>query len=168
MVWRPITSEHRHGPEPQDWLISPHAECKAWHWTTITCDPCNTKYYYIFEHNPPSLLYLRSALKNLRDWTWHNLCALMSNLAALKQASAIRAAEFAKAYSNHRPLVQRGLTAGFVLYVLGTTYRGLSARPSSSSVRKGKGKGKGKDDSGKPPRVAVRPSIQLVESNYDC
>lgn len=81
----------------------------------------------------------------------------MSNLAALKQASALRAAEFAKAYLKHRPLVQRGLTAGFILYVLGTTYRGISAKPSSASSRKGKGKGK--DDSGKPPRVAVRPTL---------
>lgn len=88
----------------------------------------------------------------------------MSNLAALKQASALRAAEFAKAYSKHRPLVQRGLTAGFILYVLGTTYRGLSAKPSSASSRKGKGKGK--DESGKPPRVAVRPTLLSKSDHY--
>ncbi|KAJ7630529.1 ABC transporter transmembrane region 2-domain-containing protein [Roridomyces roridus] len=57
-------------------------------------------------------------------------------------------------YTAHRPAIQRILNAAFAVYVLGSTYRGLSARPSSP--RKDKGKGKKKDDdSGKPPRVAI-------------
>jgi len=58
-------------------------------------------------------------------------------------------AHFAATYATHRPLIQRCLTSGFVLYVLSTTYRGLSARPSKPA-RKGH---KGGD--GKAPRVAV-------------
>ncbi|TFY64759.1 hypothetical protein EVG20_g5840 [Dentipellis fragilis] len=80
----------------------------------------------------------------------------MPSLAALKPDPA-QIARLAATYSNHRPVIQRGLTAGFVLYVLGTTYRGLSARPSKpSSSRKGKGKADGKGgETGKPPKVAV-------------
>ncbi|KAK7034035.1 ATP-binding cassette long-chain fatty acid transporter pxa2 [Paramarasmius palmivorus] len=65
-------------------------------------------------------------------------------------------ARFTKSYSAHRPLIQRLLNISFVLYVLGTTFKGLSARPARPSSS-GKGKGKAKDDkeSGKPPRVAV-------------
>lgn len=71
-------------------------------------------------------------------------------------------ANFAASYATHRPLIQRGLTSGFVLYVLASTYRGLSARPSKSSSKsddsnsgkRGKGKGK-KGGDGKSPRVAV-------------
>ncbi|KAF8649820.1 hypothetical protein AX16_005585 [Volvariella volvacea WC 439] len=72
-----------------------------------------------------------------------------------------RFSQFSKVYASHRPLVQKALNILFVLYVLGTTYRGFAARPAgSSSKSKGKGKGKdrgdGKDgDSGRPPRVAV-------------
>ncbi|KAF5377615.1 hypothetical protein D9615_005102 [Tricholomella constricta] len=78
-----------------------------------------------------------------------------------------RFAQFAKAYSVHRPYVQRFLNIAFVAYALGTTYRGLAPRPSSSNAESGKdkrqskGKGKGKVDdkqqseTGKPPRVAV-------------
>lgn len=64
--------------------------------------------------------------------------------------------QFSKAYAVHRPLVQRCLNTAFIFYVLGSTYRGLSARPGSSSSSKGKGKAKddGKE-TGKPPRVAV-------------
>jgi ATP-binding cassette subfamily D (ALD) long-chain fatty acid import protein len=58
-------------------------------------------------------------------------------------------AYFSATYATHRPLIQRCLTSGFVLYVLSTTYRGLSVRPSKSA-RKGH---KGGD--GKAPRVAV-------------
>jgi len=70
-----------------------------------------------------------------------------------------RFAQFTKVYVAHRPLVQRFLTTSFVFYVLGTTYRGLSARPGSSS-KKTKATADGKDldqaARGKPPRVAVR------------
>ncbi|KAF4572586.1 ATP-binding cassette sub-family D [Pleurotus pulmonarius] len=65
-----------------------------------------------------------------------------------------------KTYVKHRPVVQKLLTIGFVVYVLGSTYTGLSGKPSSS--KKGKEKAKEaaetaeKDrSSGKPPRVAV-------------
>jgi ATP-binding cassette, subfamily D (ALD), peroxisomal long-chain fatty acid import protein len=65
-------------------------------------------------------------------------------------------AKFAKVYTVHRPVVQRILTTGFVLYVLGTTYRGLAARPSISPSASRKGKGKETEKEGaKPPRVAV-------------
>jgi ATP-binding cassette, subfamily D (ALD), peroxisomal long-chain fatty acid import protein len=63
-------------------------------------------------------------------------------------------AQFTKSYSANRPLIQRCLTTGFVLYVLGNTYRGLSARPSDPRSKKD-GKGKVKEDDGRPPRVAV-------------
>lgn len=68
-----------------------------------------------------------------------------------------RAAQFMKGYTAHRPLIQKALNTAFVLYVLQSTFKGLSARPAPrSSARKGKGKGKaGNDDSGRPPRVAV-------------
>lgn len=65
-----------------------------------------------------------------------------------------------KTYVKHRPVVQKLLTLGFVVYVLGSTYTSLSGKPSSS--KKGKEKAKEaaeaaeKDrSSGKPPRVAV-------------
>ncbi|KIJ68698.1 hypothetical protein HYDPIDRAFT_179754 [Hydnomerulius pinastri MD-312] len=60
-----------------------------------------------------------------------------------------RIAELAHAYATHRPLVQRGLTVSFVLYVLIASYQGVAARPAS------KKKDKGKDVPGKPARVAV-------------
>ncbi|OBZ79919.1 ATP-binding cassette sub-family D member 2 [Grifola frondosa] len=66
-------------------------------------------------------------------------------------------ARLASIYSSHRPLIQRGLTIGFAVYVLSTTYRGLSARPVSSR-EKGKRKPKtvgGEPESQKSPRVAV-------------
>ncbi|KAM5532194.1 hypothetical protein V8D89_014150 [Ganoderma adspersum] len=68
-----------------------------------------------------------------------------------------RIAQLVTAYAKHRPLVQRGLTLGFVIYVISTTYRSLAARPPSSSSASSKRKGKGKDGdgAGKPPRVAV-------------
>lgn len=60
-----------------------------------------------------------------------------------------RIADFSRIYATHRPLVQRGLTAGFVLYVLLATYQRVAARPpirGSKSVP-------ARD--GKPARVAV-------------
>src|SRR5882762_6301762 len=68
-------------------------------------------------------------------------------------------AQFAAAYTTHRPLIQRCLTSGFVIYVLSWTYRGLSVRPSSSSGGGGDSGGKNgkgrKGGDGKAPRVAV-------------
>ncbi|EGN95442.1 hypothetical protein SERLA73DRAFT_76546 [Serpula lacrymans var. lacrymans S7.3] len=83
----------------------------------------------------------------------------MAILSKIRPSDA-RLAQFAKTYAQHRPIVQRSLTVGFVLYVLGSTYRGLSARPASKGPSKGKGKGtvQGKDgkvESGKSTRVAV-------------
>lgn len=80
-------------------------------------------------------------------------------------------AHFSKGYAKHRPVVQRILNILFALYVIGSTYRGIAARPgkppSSSSSHtggggestKGKGRGKSKggstNDPNKPQRVAV-------------
>lgn len=58
-------------------------------------------------------------------------------------------AHFTRLYSQHRPLIQRLLNSAFILYVLGTTYRGLSARPTPAKAQKHE------DKSGKPPKVAV-------------
>ncbi|KAH7883863.1 ABC transporter transmembrane region 2-domain-containing protein [Phlebopus sp. FC_14] len=60
-------------------------------------------------------------------------------------------ADYARAYAAHRPLVQRGLMIGFVLYVLLTSYKGIAARPPPKL-------NKGKDPSfkdSKSARVAV-------------
>jgi hypothetical protein len=81
--------------------------------------------------------------------------AALSNLRPSKEAVA----QFTRTYSSHRPVIQRVLSAGCVLYALGVTYRSFSARPSSEPIAK-KSKGKGKQaagpTSGRPPRVAVR------------
>lgn len=67
-------------------------------------------------------------------------------------------AQFAKSYAAHRPIIQRGLTVSFILYVLGATYKGLSVKPSASKSSPGGGgksrKG-GKPGDGKAPKVAV-------------
>lgn len=67
--------------------------------------------------------------------------------------SDIRLANLAANYASHRPIIQRCLTSGFVLYVLGTTYRGLSARPNKPPSTKGKRTIQG--GIGRTPRVAV-------------
>ena len=59
-----------------------------------------------------------------------------------------RVAQLVAAYAKHRPLVQRGLTAGFVIYVISTTYKSLAARPPSASSASSKRKGKGKEGDG--------------------
>jgi ATP-binding cassette subfamily D (ALD) long-chain fatty acid import protein len=67
------------------------------------------------------------------------------------KAAQDRLAHISKIYATNRPLIQRILNISFVLYVLGTTYYGLSG-----GGRKGKGKAvEGKPDR-KPERVAVR------------
>lgn len=67
-----------------------------------------------------------------------------------------RVAQLVSAYAHHRPVIQRALTTGFIVYVVSTTYRGLSARPASSaSLAKRKGKGKDADGGAGKPRVAV-------------
>lgn len=72
-----------------------------------------------------------------------------------------RFARFSKIYAVHRPLIQRCLNVALIFYALGSTYRGLSSRPPSTSSSK-KTTAKPKDDEGphetrtaKPPRVAV-------------
>ncbi len=70
-------------------------------------------------------------------------------------------ATLAKSYSAHRPLIQRIINASFILYVLGSTYRGLSGGGGSSKSSKKKGKGKKEDSTKKSERVAVR-----TETNF--
>ena len=53
-------------------------------------------------------------------------------------------AKVAQAYASHRPLIQRGLTTGFVFYVLLATYNGLFGRATSAAKSRDKGKGKAK------------------------
>ncbi len=68
--------------------------------------------------------------------------------------------QFGRWYSAHRPLVQRAINITFIVYVLGSTFRGLSGKGGSSrsnKSRKGKGSKGGKDDDDKKStRVAVR------------
>ncbi|PBK77170.1 related to adrenoleukodystrophy protein [Armillaria ostoyae] len=67
--------------------------------------------------------------------------------------------QFGRWYSAHRPLVQRAINITFIVYVLGSTFRGLSGKGGSSrsnKSRKGKGSKGGKDDDDKKStRVAV-------------
>ena len=81
------------------------------------------------------------------------LMAVQSTLRPSKE----RVAQLVAAYAKHRPLVQRALTASFVIYVISTTYKSLAARPPSTSSAPSKRKGKGKEGDGavKPARVAV-------------
>ncbi|KAK0465214.1 ABC transporter transmembrane region 2-domain-containing protein [Desarmillaria tabescens] len=65
--------------------------------------------------------------------------------------------QFGRWYSAHRPLVQRAINIAFIVYVLGSTFRGLSGKGGSSrstKSRKGKGGKDGGDDK-KSTRVAV-------------
>lgn len=63
-------------------------------------------------------------------------------------------AKLANLYVSNRPVIQRGLTAGFIAYVLSTTYTSLASRPPSQRLSR-KGKEKADGDSKKPARVAV-------------
>ncbi|KAG8220058.1 ABC transporter transmembrane region 2-domain-containing protein [Butyriboletus roseoflavus] len=77
-------------------------------------------------------------------------------MSVLRVSSHRRIADFSRIYASHRPLVQRSLTTGFVLYVLLAAYQGVAARPptkNSKNVPVG---------DGKPARVAVSLSIQFV------
>lgn len=64
-----------------------------------------------------------------------------------------RVKQLAQAYAANRPLVQRGLRVGFILYVLTAAYRTLSARPIPR--RRDEGKDAARKD-GKSARVTVR------------
>lgn len=96
----------------------------------------------------------------------------MATFSKLRPSDAILA-NLAASYATHRPLIQRGLTAGFVLYVLTSTYRGLFPRPSKpsstsdedSSGKRGKGKAK-KGGDRKSARVAVSVINHLLPTFY--
>ena len=81
----------------------------------------------------------------------------MTILSKLRQSSQPALTRFSKTYANHRPLIQRILTAGFIIHVLAGTFRSLSTRPTPPSTSKGKDRDRSKASvSEKPPRVAVR------------
>jgi hypothetical protein len=80
----------------------------------------------------------------------------MTVLSTLRQSSQPVLASFVNTYSTHRPLVQRILTAGFVIHVLATTFGSLSTRPPPPSTSKGKVSEQPKaSETRRPPRVAV-------------
>ena len=70
-------------------------------------------------------------------------------------------------YSAHRPLVQRILNVTFIVYILGSTYTGLSGHSSRSGKERPK-KEKGDGSTVKPERVAVciHPLIVFVLLKY--
>lgn len=78
--------------------------------------------------------------------------------------------QFTRAYASKRPVIQRILTIGFILYTIFSSYQGLSGKATSPQTNK---KGKGKDvadqkssSTGKHGRVAVRsvcPPESLIE-----
>ncbi|KAH9982714.1 adrenoleukodystrophy protein [Lactifluus volemus] len=76
----------------------------------------------------------------------------MSVLSTLRQRSQPTLATFTKTYSAHRPLIQRILTSGFIVYVLASTFGSLSTRPAPRSAAKGDAP---EQSTRKPPRVAV-------------
>ncbi|THH21005.1 hypothetical protein EW146_g462 [Bondarzewia mesenterica] len=89
-----------------------------------------------------------------REW-WKEEVVELKPEDMIKRVQA-RVAQLAKTYSAHRPVVQRVLTTGFIFYVLGTTYRSLSASASSSSSSFKKGKGRANErNARRPQRVAV-------------
>ncbi|EKM60803.1 uncharacterized protein PHACADRAFT_246954 [Phanerochaete carnosa HHB-10118-sp] len=78
------------------------------------------------------------------------------SLPANLRPSQQQIAKAAAAYGRHRPLVQKALTAGFVVYVLSATHHSLFSRAGPPQPRgKGKGKARAEEDGKKPPRVAV-------------
>lgn len=70
-------------------------------------------------------------------------------------------ADLSRIYATHRPLVQRGITAGFVLYVLLAAYQNVAARPPTKDIKNVPAR------DGKPPRVAVSISysVRLLSLN---
>lgn len=93
----------------------------------------------------------------------------MAVLSTLRSPAAQeRLAKFAKIYSKHRPVVQRSLNIGFVVYTLGSTYLSLTSRSAKADDlgKKGRAKGKGKGktvDSSKPTKVAVRQIMNCTQ-----
>lgn len=89
-----------------------------------------------------------------------------------------RFAQFSKTYARHRPLIQRCLNVALIFYALGSTYRGLSSKPPSSSASKKRADSdKVEGDVGaqgnrppRPPRVAVSDFgyLWLITSTAHC
>lgn len=78
------------------------------------------------------------------------------------QQQALRARSMAvlDLYLHHRPNVQRGLTAGFVLYCIGSTYLSLTGRGAKRETgREAKRRGK----KGKPAMISAGVGPDSVE-----
>ncbi|KAI6136880.1 ABC transporter transmembrane region 2-domain-containing protein [Pisolithus sp. B1] len=71
--------------------------------------------------------------------------AILSNFGPSRE----RLVRLTRAYSAHRPIIQRGLMTSFVLFVLLAAYRGVAARPSPGR------RGGVESSDGKVTRVAV-------------
>ena len=102
----------------------------------------------------PIYFFLPTALASSLSTFCRLEMAVQSTLRPTKQ----HLAQLAKLYASHRPLIQQFLNVAFVLYVLSTTYRSVSARPTAKSSSKGKEKAREESplSAKKPPRVAVR------------
>jgi hypothetical protein len=119
------------------------------------------------KHNPTSQLasitcrhsvVQRSSQTGISSGKQANPISIMSAFSLRSPSSRERFDRFLKAYTTHRPLVQRVLNIAFVFYVLGTTYYGLSGKPSDQGAKQKKGQatsGQQGGETGKPPRVAV-------------
>lgn len=68
--------------------------------------------------------------------------------------SKLDVSKFTAAYSRNRPLIQRVFNIGFTLWIVGGTYRGLSAKKDPGRARPTRSR-KNDDGSTKPPRVQV-------------
>lgn len=68
-------------------------------------------------------------------------------------------ADLARAYATHRPLIQRGLMSGFILYVLMSAYQTLAVRPNRRGTSRSSTSAADKE--GKPTRVAVSPHSSM-------
>lgn len=100
-------------------------------------------------------------LHDAHSWKFRqfSMSLTLPNQLRLKQQHIARVAA---AYSIHRPIIQRVLTSGFVLYVLSTTYQSLFSRSGPRTPSRGKG-----TDGKKPSRVAVRDNSCVLRAVYD-
>ncbi len=64
-------------------------------------------------------------------------------------------ADLARAYGRHRPKVQRALTAGFVLYVIGTSYNAFMRPGTAGPSKRERQRRAGKEQEGRKERVQV-------------
>ncbi|KAH8120463.1 ABC transporter transmembrane region 2-domain-containing protein [Phellopilus nigrolimitatus] len=79
----------------------------------------------------------------------------MSSISSIRPSKA-QIAQVTTSYAKHRPVVQRVLTAGFIMYIISSSYLSVSGRMTSPQTnRKGKGKMKADEKQGKHTRVAV-------------